>query len=96
MLWLGLNWWEAHEKKPTSGPLLLCVYVMWLCVGLHLGVAIMGVPLILLVWLVDRRAALVFAMPFLSSLLVTMGLELVVTPLIVIWHSRVFPVKRPA
>lgn len=75
VLWLGLNWWEAHEKKPTSGPLLLCVYVMWLCVGLHLGVAIMGVPLILLVWLVDRRAALVFAMPFLSSLLVTMGLE---------------------
>jgi len=35
----------------------------------------MGLPLILLVWLVDRRAALVFAMPFLSVLFVTAGLE---------------------
>jgi tetratricopeptide (TPR) repeat protein len=48
---------------------------MWLCVGLHLGVGIMGLPLILLVWLVDRRAALLFAMPFLSVLFVTTGLE---------------------
>ncbi|MEK7824545.1 MAG: DUF2723 domain-containing protein, partial [Candidatus Eisenbacteria bacterium] len=68
VFWLGLKWWEAHEQRPTSGPLLVCVYVMWLCVGLHLGVGIMGLPLILLVWLVDRRAALVFAMPFLSVL----------------------------
>jgi tetratricopeptide (TPR) repeat protein len=75
VLWLGLNWWESHEERPTAGPLLLCVYVMWLCVGLHLGVAIMGLPLMALVALVDRRAALVFAMPFLSSLFVTMGLE---------------------
>jgi tetratricopeptide (TPR) repeat protein len=35
----------------------------------------MGLPLILLVWLVDKRAALVFAMPFLSVLFVTTGLE---------------------
>jgi Tfp pilus assembly protein PilF len=75
VFWLGLNWWEAHEKRPTAGPLLVAVYVMWLCVGLHLGVGIMGLPLILLVWLVDRRAALVFAMPFLSVLFVTTGLE---------------------
>jgi tetratricopeptide (TPR) repeat protein len=75
VFWLGLRWWEAHERKPTAGPLLVCVYVMWLCVGLHLGVGIMGLPLILLVWLVDRRAALVFAMPFLSVLAVTAGLE---------------------
>jgi len=75
VFWLGLRWWEAHERRPTSGPLLVCVYVMWLCVGLHLGVGIMGLPLILLVWLVDRRAALVFAMPFLSVLAVTAGLE---------------------
>ncbi len=75
VVWLGLRWWEEHERRPTSGPLLLCVYVMWLCVGLHLGVAIMGLPLMVLVWFVDRRAALVFALPFLSSLFVTMGLE---------------------
>ncbi|HEY3216989.1 MAG TPA: DUF2723 domain-containing protein [Candidatus Eisenbacteria bacterium] len=75
VLWLGLRWWEAHEKRPTAGPLLLCVYVMWLSVGLHLGVGIMGLPLMVLVSLVDRRAAVVFAMPFLSVLLVTMGLE---------------------
>jgi hypothetical protein len=75
VFWLGLNWWEAHEKRPTSGPLLVCVYVMWLCVGLHLGVGIMGLPLIVLVWLVDRRVATVFAMPFLSVLFVTAGLE---------------------
>jgi tetratricopeptide (TPR) repeat protein len=75
VFWLGLRWWEAHERRPTAGPLLVCVYVMWLCVGLHLGVGIMGLPLILLVWLVDRRAALVFAMPLLSVLFVTAGLE---------------------
>jgi Flp pilus assembly protein TadD len=75
VLWLGLKWWEAHERRPTAGPLLVAVYVMWLCVGLHLGVGIMGLPLMILAWLVDRRIALVFAMPFLSLLLVTMGLE---------------------
>jgi hypothetical protein len=75
VFWLGLRWWEEHERKPTSGPLLVGLYLMWLCVGLHLGVAIMGLPLIVLVALVDRRTALVFAMPFLSSLFVTMGLE---------------------
>jgi len=77
VLWLGLRWWEAHEKRPTAGPLLLCVYVMWLCVGLHLGVGIMGLPLMVLVFLVDRRAALVFAMPFLSLLFVWRGMEIV-------------------
>jgi tetratricopeptide (TPR) repeat protein len=75
VFWLGLRWWEEHEEHPTAGPLLLCVYVMWLSVGLHLGVGMMGLPLILLVWLVDRRVAVVFAMPFLTVLLVTMGLE---------------------
>ncbi len=75
VFWLGLRWWEAHEKRPTAGPLLVCVYVMWLCVGLHLGVGMMGVPLMFLVALVDRRAALVFMMPFLSALGVTLGLE---------------------
>ena len=75
VLWLGLRWWEEHERRPTSGPLLLAVYVMWLSVGLHLGVGIMGLPLLLLVWLVDRKAAVVFLMPLLTVLLVTMGLE---------------------
>jgi hypothetical protein len=75
VMWLGLRWWEEHERKPTAGPLLLCVYLMWLCFGLHLGVAIMGLPLMVLVAIVDRRAAVVFAMPLLSSLFVTMGLE---------------------
>jgi hypothetical protein len=75
VFWLGLRWWEEHEKKPTAMPLLLATYVMWLSVGLHLGVAIMSIPLLALVWLVDRRVATVFLMPFLTSLLVTMGLE---------------------
>jgi tetratricopeptide (TPR) repeat protein len=48
---------------------------MWLSVGLHLGVGLMGLPLIVLVWLVDRRAAILFMMPLLTVLLVTMGLE---------------------
>lgn len=75
VLWLGLRWWEEHEKRPTAGPLLMATYVMWLCVGLHLGVAIMAVPLLGLVALLDRRVAVVFLVPFLTSLLVTMGLE---------------------
>ncbi|MBI5709573.1 MAG: DUF2723 domain-containing protein [Candidatus Eisenbacteria bacterium] len=75
VFWLGLRWWEAHEKRPTAGPLLVCVYVMWVSVGVHLGVGMMGLPLLVLVALVDRRAALVFAMPLLSVLGVTFGLE---------------------
>jgi tetratricopeptide (TPR) repeat protein len=75
VFWLGLKWWDAHEKKPSVAPLLLCVYVMWLCVGLHLGVGMMGLPLIVLVGLVDRPVAVMLAMPILSVLGVTFGLE---------------------
>jgi DNA-binding SARP family transcriptional activator len=75
VFWLGLKWWDAHEKKPTVGPLLLCIYVMWVSVGLHLGVGMMGLPLVLLVGLVDRNVALMLAMPIVSVLGVTYGLE---------------------
>ncbi len=75
VFWLGLRWWEAHERRPTVGPLLVAVYVMWLCVGLHLGVGMVGLPLLVLLWLVDRKVAVLFAMPLLSVLLVTWGLE---------------------
>jgi len=75
VFWLGLRWWEAHEKRPTAGPLLVAVYLMWVSVGLHLGVGMAGLPLLVLVWLVDRRAAWVFMMPLLSVLFVTWGLE---------------------
>src|SRR5262245_22032029 len=76
VLWLALKWWEEHEKRPNAGLLLVCVYVMWVSVGMHLGVGMMGLPLMMLVWRVDRRAALLFAMPVLSVLGVTYGLEL--------------------
>jgi tetratricopeptide (TPR) repeat protein len=75
VFWLGLRWWEAHDKKPTVGPLLVATYVMWLCVGLHLGVGTMGAPLLLLVFLVDRPVGVLFMMPFLSLLRVPAGLE---------------------
>lgn len=75
VVWLGLRWWEAHRVKPTVGPLLLATYVMWLCVGLHLGVGIMGLPLIVLVFLVDAPVGWLFLMPFLSLLRVPAGLE---------------------
>ncbi len=75
VLWLGLRWWERHEDRPTAAPLLLAIYILWLSVGLHLGVGIMGFPLILLVWLVDRRASVVYLMPFMTVMLVTMGME---------------------
>jgi len=75
VLWLALRWWEAHEQRPTVGPLLVSVYVMWLSVGVHLGVGMMGLPLIVLLLLVDRKVALLFAMPVVSVLGVTYGLE---------------------
>src|SRR5262245_8505410 len=75
VFWLGLRWWEAHDRKPTVGPLLLATYVMWLCVGLHLGVGIMGAPLLVLVLLVDWEVGLLFLMPFMSLLRVPAGLE---------------------
>ena len=58
VFWLGLRWWEAHDQKPTVGPLLLATYLMWLSVGLHLGVGDMGAPLILLVALEDWKVAM--------------------------------------
>ena len=75
VFWLGLKWWEEHDAKPTVAPLLLATYVMWLSVGLHLGVGVMGLPLIVLVAMVDWRVSMVFAVPFLSLLLVPAGLE---------------------
>jgi hypothetical protein len=75
VLWLGLKWWEAHEKRPSVGPLLLCIYVMWLSVGMHLGVGMMGLPLLVLVAMVDRPVAIMLAMPIISVLGVTFGLE---------------------
>ena len=75
VFWLGLKWWEAHEQRPTVGPLLVAVYVMWLCVGLSLAVGMMGLPLLVLVWLLDRKVAMLFTMPFVAVLLVTFGLE---------------------
>ena len=84
VFWLGLRWWEAHGKKPTVGPLLVATYVMWLCVGLHLGVGIMGLPLIVLVFLVDRPVAVLFAIPFLSLLRVPAGFELMLGSVVVL------------
>lgn len=75
VFWLGLRWWEAHDRKPTVGPLLLATYLMWLSVGLHLGVGVMGAPLLVLVAFVDWKVAMLFAMPFLSLLRVPAGLE---------------------
>ena len=75
ILWLALRWWEAHEQRPTVGPLLVAVYVMWLSVGLMLGVGMMGLPLLVLLLLVDRRVFVLFAMPMASVLGVTYGLE---------------------
>ncbi len=75
VFWLGLRWWEAHDRRPTVGPLLLATYLMWLSVGLHLGVGVMGAPLLVLVAFVDWKVAILFAMPFLSLLRVPAGLE---------------------
>ncbi len=75
VLWLGLRWWDEHEQQPSVGLLLVAVYVMWLSVGLHLGVGVMGLPLLLMVAIADRRVALLFMMPFLAVLLCTAGLE---------------------
>jgi len=97
VFWLGLKWWEAHDEKPSVSYLLVATYVMWLCVGLHLGVGIMGLPLIVLVWMVDRKVAMLFAMPFLSLLRVPAGLEKmmgavillsVVYALIMMWQKK--------
>ncbi len=91
ILWLALRWWEAHEQRPTVGPLLVAVYVMWLSVGLMLGVGMMGLPLLVLLALVDRRVFVLFAMPMASVLGVTYGLErmagiILVLSILVFWY----------
>jgi len=75
IFWLGLRWWEAHEQKPTVGPLLLATYLLWLSAGLHPAVAPTALPLFALVVLVDRKVAVLFSMPILAMLSVTTGLE---------------------
>lgn len=75
VFWLGLKWWESHDQKPTVGPLLLASYIMWLSVGLHLGVGVMGAPLLVLVMMVDWKVGMLFLMPFLALLRVPAGLE---------------------
>ena len=84
VFWLGLKWWEAHERRPSVGPLLVCIYVMWLSVGVHLGVGMMGLPLVLLVALVDRKVAVMLTMPIISVLGVTYGLERMVGMVLVL------------
>ena len=84
ILWLALRWWEAHRTRPTLGPLLLCVYVMWLSVGLMLGVGMMGLPLLVLLFVVDRKVFLLFLMPMASVLAVTFGLEKMVGVVLVL------------
>lgn len=90
VFWLGLKWWSAHDQKPTVSFLLLATYIMWLCVGLHLGVGIMGLPLFVLVALVDWKVALLFAMPFLSLLRVPAGLEKMAGAVIVLGAATSF------
>ncbi len=75
VFWLGLRWWEEHDRKPNVKYLLIATYVLWLSIGLHLGVGVMGLPLVVLIALVDWRVAVLFAMPFLSILRVVAGLE---------------------
>ena len=75
VFWLGFKWWEAHDQKPNVSSLLVATYVLWLSVGLHLGVGVMGAPLIVLVAMVDWPVAVLFAVPFLSVLRVVAGLE---------------------
>ena len=75
VFWLGLRWWEDHDNKPSVMPLLIATYVMWLSVGLHLGVGVMGAPLIVLIAMTDFKVAMLFSMPLLSILRVPAGLE---------------------
>jgi hypothetical protein len=91
ILWLALRWWESHEQRPTVGPLLVAVYVMWLSVGLMLGVGMMGLPLLVLLLLVDRKVFVLFALPMASVLGVTYGLErmagiILVLSILVFWY----------
>jgi len=75
IVWAGLKWWEARGRKPSLGPLLLATYLLWLSAGLHPAVAPTALPLFALVAIIDRRAAVLFAMPILAMLSVTTGLE---------------------
>src|SRR5439155_22102116 len=44
VFWLGLRWWEAHDRKPTVGPLLPAPHVLSPCCGLPLGLGARGLP----------------------------------------------------
>lgn len=75
VFWFGLKWWELRDSKPSVLPLMLASYVLWLSSGLHPAVAPTALPLWGLLAIVDFKVAMLFAMPILSMLGVTTGLE---------------------
>ena len=90
VFWMGLKWWEAHEKKPTVGPLLVATYLLWLSTGLHPAVAPTALPIFLLVAWVDRRVAMLFLMPFMAMMFVTTGMEHMVGIVLVLGMIQMF------
>jgi len=52
--WLGLRWQQVRGERGGDNLLVLLMYVLFLCVGIHMVVFMVAAPLFLLVVLTDR------------------------------------------
>jgi Tfp pilus assembly protein PilF len=73
--WMALRWAEAFQKEHSNKLLLLIVYVLSLCVGIHLGTLLVAPGILLLVLFVDWRIAVRPRLLFLSVILFALGVS---------------------
>jgi tetratricopeptide (TPR) repeat protein len=73
--WMGLRWMEVFDKDHSDKALLIIVYLLSLCVGIHLGTLIVTPGILLLVLLTDWRTALKPKLIALAAALFVLGVS---------------------
>jgi len=57
-VWLVLRWWDRLGERGNDNLLLLAVYLISLCVGIHLGTALVVPGVVLFVFMINWRSIL--------------------------------------
>ncbi len=73
--WMALRWSEVYRQEQSYRTLLLIVYILSLCVGIHLGTLLVAPGILLLVLLYDWRTALRPRLLALACVLFALGVS---------------------
>jgi tetratricopeptide (TPR) repeat protein len=73
--WMGLRWMEVFNKEHSDKSLLLIVFLLSLCVGIHLGTLLVAPAILLMVLMTDWRTALKPKLISLSVALFVLGVS---------------------